>query len=193
MFLTWGIITTKFPLFDIVLRERLRMSTIYPSYIWWKTPEPEVLLNIYIFNITNSAEFISGEDKKLKLQEIGPITFQEVLEHKDIEFHSGNSTLSYTVTRKIIFKESANIKGILNQTVIVPNIAILSGCSYVADSFILRNSFNPLLIIYKAQPVVNTTIYNYLFNLTDPVLEFTQSIVPSLVPTKDTGILQLVC
>lgn len=169
------------------------MSTFYPSYIWWKTPDPEVLLNVYIFNITNSAEFISGIDKKLKLQEIGPITFQEVLEHKDVEFHSENSTLSYTVSRKIIFKESANIKGILNQTLIVPNMASLSGCTFVADSFILRNSFNALLIFYKTQPVVNTTIYNYFFNLTDPVLEFTQSIVPFLVPTKDTGILQLVC
>lgn len=169
------------------------MSTIYPSYFWWKTPEPEVLLNVYIFNITNSAEFISGIDKKLKLQEIGPITFQEVLEHKDIDYHSENSTMSYTVTRKIIFKESANIKGILNQTVIVPNTASLSGCTFVAESFFLRSSFNAILNLYKTQPIVEATIYNYFFNLTDPVLEFTQSFVPFLVPTKETGILQNVC
>lgn len=193
MCLTFGIFTTKFTLFDIVLRERLQMSTIYPSFFWWKNPEPEVLLNVYIFNITNSVEFIAGRDKKLKLQEIGPITFQEILEHKDIVFHNENSTMSYTVTRRIVFKESANIKGILNETVIVPNMASLSGCSYVANNFFLRNSFNTLLILYGTRPVVNTTIYNYFFNLTDPVLEFTQAIVPFLVPTKDTGILQNVC
>lgn len=190
MFLTIGIITTKFTLFEVVLRERLQMSKIYPSYFWWKNPEPEVLLDVYIFNITNSADFIAGRDKKLKLQEIGPITFQEILEHSDVEFHSENSTMSYTVTRRIVFKESANIEGILNQTVIVPNMASLSGCSHVADSFFLRTSFNGLLMLYGTQPVVNTTIYNYLFNLTDPILEFTEKIVPFLVPTKDTGILQ---
>jgi hypothetical protein len=93
-------------------------------------------MNLYVWNITNADEFISGRDKKLKLQEIGPITFREILEHKDIVVHSENSTLSYTVTRRIEFKESANIPGILNQTVIVANMAALSGCSYVADSFI---------------------------------------------------------
>lgn len=165
------------------------MTTIFPSYIWWKNPDPEILLNVYIFNITNSAEFISGADKKLKLQEIGPITFQEVLEHSDVEFHPENSTMSYTVTRRLVFKESANIKGILNQTVTVPNIASLSGCTYVAESFFLRNSYNALLILYQTQPVVTTTIYNYFYNLSDPVLEFTKSIVPFLVPTTDTGIL----
>lgn len=172
------------------MRERLQMSTLYPSFVWWKDPEPEILLKVYIFNITNSEEFIAGRDLKLKLQEIGPITFQEILGHKDVTFHEENSTMSYTVTRRIVFKESANVEGILNQTVIVPNMASLAGCSFVADSFFLRTPFNALLHMYKTRPVVNTTIYNYFFNLTDPVLQFTQSLVPSLVPTKDTGILQ---
>lgn len=72
-------------------------------------------------------------------------------------------------------------------------MASLSGASYVADSFILRNSFNALLRVYGTRPVVNTTIYNYFFNLSDPVLELTKTIVPFLVPTKETGILQNVC
>lgn len=171
----------------------MRMYPIYPSFFWWKDPEPEILLKVFIFNITNSDEYIAGSDEKLKLQEIGPITFQEILEHSDIVFHDENSTMSYTVTRQIVFKESANIKGILNQTVIVPNMASLAGASYVADNFFLRSSFNTLLRLYGTRPVVNTTIYNYFFNLSDPVLEFTQTIVPYLVPTKETGILQNVC
>lgn len=175
------------------MQERMRMYPIYPSFFWWKDPEPEILLKVFIFNITNSEEYIAGSDDKLKLQEIGPITFQEILEHSDIVFHDENSTMSYTVTRQIVFKESANIKGILNQTVIVPNMASLAGASYVADNFFLRSSFNTLLRLYSTRPVVNTTIFNYFFNLSDPVLEFTQSIVPFLVPTKETGILQNVC
>lgn len=142
-FLTFGLLTTKFTLYDIVLNERLKMDPIYPGYSWWKNPKPEVLLKIHIFNITNSEEFISGQHDKLKLEEVGPIVFQEILEHKDVVFHSKNSTLSYTVERKIVFKESDNIKGILNQTLVVPNLAALSGASHVADSsFLLRRSFS---------------------------------------------------
>jgi CD36 family len=170
MFLTFGVLTTKYTLFEIVLRERLQMNTIYPSYFWWKNPEPEVLLKVYIFNITNSAAFIAGTDKILKLQEIGPITFQEVLQHNDVVFHDENSTLSYTAVRHIVFKESANVPGILNQTVTVANMASLSGCSSVADSFFKKLSFNAALIIHNTSPVVTTSIYNYFFNLTEPVL-----------------------
>lgn len=170
MLLTFGVLTTKFTLFEIVLRERLQMNPIYPSYFWWKNPEPEVLLKMYVFNITNSAEFIAGTDKKLKLQEVGPITFQEVLHHKDVVFHSENSTLSYTVSRHIVFKESANVKGILNHTVTIVNMAALSGCSIAADNFVKRIGFNALLKMYNTRPVVTTTLYNYFFNLTEPVL-----------------------
>lgn len=145
------------------------MKSYYPDFLWWRNPEPEILLNVYLFNITNSEDFIAGKDKKLKLQEIGPIVFREFAENKDIEWHEENSTMSYTVSRRLVFKESANIEGILNQTIFAPNMA-LSAASYISDNFFLRRSFNILLRSYSTQPVVSATIYNYLFNLTDPVL-----------------------
>ena len=41
----------------------------------WKEPNLDIYLKIYIFNITNPIEFISGKEK-LKLQEIGPYVYQ---------------------------------------------------------------------------------------------------------------------
>lgn len=170
MFLTLGILTTKFTFYDIAMSERLTMQSWHPSYIWWKRAAPEVLLRVYIFNITNSEEFIAGRDSKLKLQEIGPITFREVLEHSDVVVHPENSTLSYTVTRRLVYKDSANIDGILNQTVVVPNMASLGGATTAADKSYFRIPFSIMMRQHKTRPVVDTTIYNYLFNLTDPVL-----------------------
>lgn len=155
--------------FYIKISPDLRMHRFYPDFIWWKTPEPEVLLRVFVFNITNSEDFIEGRDTKLKLQEVGPIVFQEITENKDIVWHAKNSTMSYTVSRRLIFKESANTEGILNQTVYVPNMA-LSGASYTSSNFLLRRSFNLLLRSYSTSPIVSTTIYNYFFNQTDPVL-----------------------
>jgi hypothetical protein len=142
---------------------------MFPQFHLWKNPVPEVLLKVYIFNITNAEDFIAGKDEKLKLQEIGPIIFQETLEHKDIQFHDENSTMSYTVSRQLIFKESANLKGILNETVYVVNMA-LSAASYINKSFFMRRSYNILLRTLQTKPVVSTTIYNYFFNMTDPIL-----------------------
>jgi scavenger receptor class B, member 1 len=170
MFLTFGLLTTKFTLYDIALNERLKMDPIYPSFFWWKNPKPEVLLKVYIFNITNSEDFISGLDDKLRVEEVEPIVFREFLEHKDVVFHHENSTMSYTVERRLVFKESANIKDILNKTVIVPNFAALSGASHVADNWFLRKSFALTMASFKTRPVKETSIYNYFFNLSDPIL-----------------------
>ncbi|KAL7046310.1 hypothetical protein ACKWTF_002538 [Chironomus riparius] len=219
MFLTLGLLTTYIPLSEHSLNENLKFSPLFPQFHLWKNPVPEVLLKVYIFNITNAEDFIAGKDEKLKLQEIGPIIFQETLEHKDIQFHDENSTMSYTVSRQIIFKESANLKGILNETVYVVNMA-LSAASYINKSFIMRRSYNILLRTLQTKPVVSTSIYNYFFNMTDPILyvfsfnfipfffnyhiglilltvlycdfyrQLANTFVPFIAPTKDTGILQ---
>lgn len=41
----------------------------------WKEPNLDIYLKIYVFNITNPIEFLSGKEK-LKLQEIGPYVYQ---------------------------------------------------------------------------------------------------------------------
>ena len=33
-------------------------------------------LSAYLFNITNAERFISGEDDKIKMEEVGPFTYQ---------------------------------------------------------------------------------------------------------------------
>lgn len=47
-----------------------------PAYEWWKNPPDEVLLRVYLFNVTNSERFEHGLDSKLELNEIGPIVFR---------------------------------------------------------------------------------------------------------------------
>jgi scavenger receptor class B, member 1 len=42
----------------------------------WQKPPVDVILSIYLFNATNANEFMSGKDKKLKLEEIGPYVYQ---------------------------------------------------------------------------------------------------------------------
>lgn len=37
---------------------------------------PGTLVRVYVFNITNSEAFMSGEDQKLRVEEVGPFTYQ---------------------------------------------------------------------------------------------------------------------
>lgn len=61
------------------------------------------MCNIYLFAVTNPNEFLSGQDDKLKLKEIGPIKYREHLNHEDVVFHKENHTISYTVVRRLEF------------------------------------------------------------------------------------------
>jgi scavenger receptor class B protein 1 len=47
-----------------------------PPFEWWKNPPDEVLLRVYVFNVTNSEEFMSGQDYQLHLEEVGPFVFR---------------------------------------------------------------------------------------------------------------------
>lgn len=41
----------------------------------------------------------------------------------------------------------------------------------------------------KSEPFVTTTIYKYLWNETDPMIQFSQQLAPGLVHTKNVGVL----
>lgn len=47
-----------------------------PAFEWWIEIPDQVILKVYIFNVTNSVEFLNGVDKKIKLTEIGPIIYR---------------------------------------------------------------------------------------------------------------------
>jgi len=52
------------------------------TFEMWKTPTAAVYLKVYIFNITNREDFLSGRDEKLRLQEVGPYVYRFVLNVK---------------------------------------------------------------------------------------------------------------
>jgi scavenger receptor class B, member 1 len=108
-----------------MMDEKLNMRRGLPPFEWWKNPLPEVKLRLYVFTVENAEEFLNGTDDKLRFQEIGPIVYQELLTHKDVVFHPENSTMSYTSTRTPIFKPEENEPGILNRTILVPNLTTL--------------------------------------------------------------------
>lgn len=56
--------------------QKLVMSEGDEAFEMWKKPEAHVYLKVYIFNITNRDEFMSGIDEKLRFQEVGPYVYR---------------------------------------------------------------------------------------------------------------------
>lgn len=65
--------------------------------------------------------------------------------------------------------------------------------SYFSDSsFFVKAGLNMLLNRYKSQPFVNISIYDFLHNATDPVLEPAKLMAGGLVPSTNVGVLSQV-
>lgn len=43
---------------------------------FWRKPDVDIFLKVYLFNITNHDDYLSGKDSKLNFQEIGPYVYR---------------------------------------------------------------------------------------------------------------------
>ncbi|KAK7866502.1 hypothetical protein R5R35_014364 [Gryllus longicercus] len=170
------------------MQERLKMRPGLPAYDWWVTPPP-VLTSLYIFNVTNSHQFLSGEDDMLQLQEIGPVVYLELLIHKNVTFHP-NGTLTYVGHRELAFQPNLT-KVDINASLVVPNLSVLGIASYLHDaSFFTKIGLSVLLRRLRSEPFSHVTVYDYLWNYKDPLLQVARNLAPFLVPVNNIGVLQ---
>ncbi|CAG9794503.1 unnamed protein product [Diatraea saccharalis] len=171
-----------------MLKEKLNMRPGFPPYEWWADPPDEVKLRVYVFNVTNHERFLAGLDEKINVKEIGPIVYLEKLLHSNIHFND-NSTMTYLAKRYPIFLPHLNDFN-LNDTLIVANMAVLGMASYLHDAnYIVRTGFRLLVDSHGSKLFMKKTIYEYLWELTDPVLDTSKNIVPGIVPVNNMGVL----
>ncbi|KAJ8982555.1 hypothetical protein NQ317_005026, partial [Molorchus minor] len=65
--------------------------------------------------------------------------------------------------------------------------------SYFWDaSFFMKMGINLMMRSLDSSPFITTSIHNYLWNITDPLLDISEKLAPSLVPTKNVAILNRV-
>ncbi|CAH2247568.1 jg753 [Pararge aegeria aegeria] len=94
-------------------------------YRMWNKPTYEVYSEVYIFNYTNVDQFMSGEDKQLNLEEIGPFKFQEIRENENITIDRERGVMTMNPTLRLNFLPNESIAHYKDVQIMVPNIALL--------------------------------------------------------------------
>ncbi|XP_059057207.1 scavenger receptor class B member 1-like [Achroia grisella] len=173
---------------DFVLKEKLNMRPGFPPFEWWADPPDEVKLRVYVFNVTNHDRFMSGLDEKINMEEIGPIVYLEKLLHSNIVFNE-NSTMTYTAKRYPIYLPNENTVD-LNATLYVPNLALLGMSSYLhsANYFVLT-AFRLMVTTHGSKFFLKKTVYEYLWDYREPILDTSKNMAPGLVPVNNMGML----
>lgn len=67
---------THFVCDSIEYTQKLLLAEDGEIFQLWERPPVDLFVKVYLFNITNHEEFMSGRDKKLNVEEIGPYVYQ---------------------------------------------------------------------------------------------------------------------
>lgn len=169
-FMTW------FNLFinhEVTLKEGARVFKL------WSKPPVTPVIKVYVFNVTNADEFLNNGSKPI-LDEVGPYTYLETWEKKNIVFHE-NNTVSFQQEKIYRFDRSQSV-GSEDDVVVVPNIPMLSATSQSKHAArFLRLAMASIMEALKIKPFVEVSIGQLLWGYEDPLLQLAKDVV-----SKDT-------
>jgi len=161
------------------------------TFDMWERPPYKLKYNIYIFNYTNVDEFEAGVANKLRVQELGPYKYHEILNRTNVVLHD-NGTITYQNKRS--YEWAGGRSG--NDTIVVPNVPLMFATAYVRDSsFAVRFVINTVLSTLSEQTFINVNadgfIWGYdtnLFRMAKPLMMLQQNIL-----FEKFGMLAMVC
>ncbi|XP_076278202.1 scavenger receptor class B member 1 [Lasioglossum baleicum] len=107
--------------FQNAILSNLELRNGTPAFLLWQRPPAGLLLQVYVFNYTNLAEFESGNANKLQVQQVGPFVYRETLSRVNVQLHD-NGTVTYQEKRSFEWVSGESE----DQTVIVPNVLLMS-------------------------------------------------------------------
>lgn len=175
------------PVFRI-LEHKLQLAPNSLIFDLWKKPPMDVFLKVYIFNITNTEEFLQG-GVRLKVEEIGPYVYQEILENQNCTWHEDH-TVSYVPKRTIVFRPELSVGDPNEDLVQVPNIPMLGISSALHDKgFFVNVPWTSLVNMLNSKAILNITVHDYLWGYEDPLVRLASGIVPKFINFRKFGLL----
>ncbi|XP_008557415.1 scavenger receptor class B member 1 [Microplitis demolitor] len=173
---------------NIVFKWKLTMTPTSTVFLMWRKPPVDVFLKVYVFNITNAEAFLNNEEK-LRVQEVGPYVYQEILENTKVLWHD-NGTISYIPKRTVVYRPDMSISDPTKDIVTVTNIPFLGVSSALYDaSFFVNYPLAQLTNLLDTKPILNMTVYEYLWGYEDPLVRLASGIVPNFINFKKFGLL----
>ncbi|KAH8415904.1 hypothetical protein KR222_003516 [Zaprionus bogoriensis] len=162
-------------------QEQLAQQHVYfraamPTMDSWVN-SPFGKLKSYLFNVTNSVEFLNGTDTRLKLQQVGPIVY-EIIGFNDV-LNRTEDSITYRKHRyhKIKFLPEESVSpDILNKTIVQFNSVLLGGTAKFANMMFPGMWINPLNF---GEPLFLTgSIYYFLWEFSRDNLQLLSKIMP---------------
>ncbi|CAB3226880.1 unnamed protein product [Arctia plantaginis] len=195
--LTFGLIFLMITALTIILepisitsRYIARMDSGTLMHEALKRETDSVHLSLYLFNITNAEQFVNGEDEKLKVQEVGPFTYQENRTNEDLEIDHEAGVVRYTPRHKVTFLPEESIGDPKDIILTLPNIAMLSMASKVTNyGYFAKMGFNMLARRLDSNATVTINAHDYMWGFDEPLIRLGNQIMPGWINFEKLGLL----
>ncbi|XP_076642732.1 scavenger receptor class B member 1 isoform X1 [Halictus rubicundus] len=186
--LLFGCVFLVFEPYELLFKLKVTFGPGGEIFEMWRKPDVELYLKVYLFNVTNHEEYMSGKASKLNFQETGPYVYKESFEHKDVEFNP-NGTVTANVYHPLQYvPEMSN--GTEEDIMILPNIALLSITNVMKDSsYLTRLGLNMLIHQTDTQPLVRMTAREFMFGYESTLLTLGNKVMPTWIKFDKLGLI----
>ncbi|KAH8388650.1 hypothetical protein KR093_011731, partial [Drosophila rubida] len=160
-------------------------------YKLWLHPPLDVYIMVYMFNYTNVDAFIAGTESKLKVEEVGPYVYKEVLSNHNVTLNEANNTISYTPRREYIFVRDRSIGDPVVDRIRAPNIPYMGVSTHAATlSMFAALGVSALTKRLNAQPMLEVSVHDYMWGYEDHLVHLASKFVPSYIDFASFGIME---
>ncbi|XP_024936691.1 scavenger receptor class B member 1 isoform X2 [Cephus cinctus] len=174
--------------YDLLFKLKVVFSEGGEIFELWRSPPVELYLKVYLFNVTNSEEFMLGKEEKLKFQEVGPYVYRELMEHGNVTFNDNGTVTAVPLHPLTYIPEMST--GTESDMIIVPNIALLSIANIWKDAaFLTRFPIKVFIEQSGYPPLVKMTAREFMFEYESPLVALGNYLVPSWIKFKKLGLI----
>ncbi|XP_023936964.1 lysosome membrane protein 2 isoform X2 [Bicyclus anynana] len=175
--------------YDALFRWKVVLSDGGEIFESWRKPEVKLYTRIYLFNITNAEQYMSGQDTKVKVKEVGPFVYREALEHSNVTFND-NGTLSTIPLHPLIWEEELSEGNKEDDILYLPHIALLSIANVVSqESFMTRFGLNNLIGLTNSQPLMKMTAKEFMMGYKSELMTLGNTFMPSWIYFDKLGLI----
>jgi len=166
-----------------ILEAKMKITEDNPEMVHYWTYFPyDISVDFYLWNITNPDEIIKNGEKP-KLEQVGPFSYSEVIERRNITF--GNGTVEYSNYQ--LYKEKDSIPD--------PNAKVynLNGPFFVIMNelrtfpFWVQNLISTFMKSNSYGPIIEKSAREFIWGYEDPLLSVLSQIIPDVIPSSKFG------
>ncbi|XP_074039819.1 scavenger receptor class B member 1 isoform X2 [Leptinotarsa decemlineata] len=175
--------------YDIIFRWKLIFEEGGEIFELWRKPPVELYLKVYLWNVTNKEEYMSGEHDKLRVQEVGPYVYRELMAHENVTFNK-NGTLTAVPKHPLEWVEELSMGRKEDDLLILPNIALLSIADVVSESsYFTKMGLNIVVRQTESEPLVQMTAKEFMFGYSSTLMTLGNSFMPSWIYFEKLGLI----